>query len=390
MLCHGPILEERIMHTPSINDTTLRDGEQTPGVAFTPEEKIDIARALAAAGVPELEAGTPSMGEIEQEVICALVAERLPAKVIAWGRMCDADLAAAIACAPDVVNLSLPVSDLQIRHKLRKDRAWVLETIARYVPLALARGMEVFVGGEDSSRADIDFLHRVLETAQAAGARRFRFADTLGVLDPFATHAAIAALRARSDLEIEIHAHDDLGLATANTLAAAAAGATHLSTTVNGLGERAGNAPLEEVVMALRHIYRVDTGVDARQIPAISALVAKASGRVVAPNKSIVGKSVFTHESGIHVDGLYKNPMNYQSFDPAELGREHCIVIGKHSGSSAVRRAYREMGIELGEVAANCILPQIRAFAMRRKCSPDTDELLRMYAALASTQGPAA
>jgi homocitrate synthase NifV len=250
--------------------------------------------------------------------------------------------------------------------------------------------MQVYVGGEDSSRADIDFLHQVIAAAQAAGAQRFRYADTLGVLDPFATYMAITALRERSNLEIEIHAHDDLGLATANTLAAAAAGATHLSTAVNGLGERAGNAPLEEVVMALRHIYHLDTGVDARQIPAISALVAKASGRAVAPNKSIVGKSVFTHESGIHVDGLCKNPMNYQSFDPAELGREHSIVIGKHSGSSAVRRAYREIGIELGEAAADCILPQIREFAMRRKCSPDTGELLRMYAGLVQPEGAAA
>ena len=221
-----------------------------------------------------------------------------------WGRMTQEDIDASVACRTDIVNLSIPMSDIQIRHKLNQSRDWVLKRIDRCVRIGPDAGCEVSVGAEDASRAEPDFLIQAAETAQAAGARRFRFADTLGVLTPPETARRIRLLRAAMDLEIEMHAHDDFGLATANTLAAVLAGATHVSTTVNGLGERAGNAPLEEAVMALRHLYNIETGVDARHFPSLSKLVARASGRAVAFNKSIVGEAVFTHEAGIHVDGL--------------------------------------------------------------------------------------
>jgi homocitrate synthase NifV len=302
-----------------------------------------------------------------------------------WSRMHAADIAACADLGAHLIDISVPASDQHLSYKLKQDRAWLLRELPKFIGSALSLGLEVGLGCEDASRADINFLCALAEAAERAGARRLRFADTLGILEPFTTFERISTLRRNTGLEIEMHAHDDMGLATANTLAACKAGATHVNTTVNGLGERAGNAPLEEVVLGLQKLYGIATGVSLKGFPALSSQVASASGRAVPWQKSVVGAGAFTHEAGIHVDGLLKHPDNYQGFDPREVGQAHRIVLGKHSGSRAVQMVYAGLGLTVDDYEAQVLLSSVRHFVATHKHAPETADLRDLLTAIRSS-----
>jgi homocitrate synthase NifV len=373
-------MNDRLAAQVIIDDTTLRDGEQTAGVAFTVKEKVSIARMLDSMGVQELECGIPAMGEEERASIRALVNLGLNARLITWNRAVIGDIDASLACGISAVDLSLSVSDVMIRNKLGKNRAWVKEQLRQALGYAKQHKLYVSIGGEDASRADLNFLAELMGIAHSMGADRFRFCDTLGILDPFTMYEKVRALRsAVPELDIEVHTHNDLGMATANAIAGIKAGARFVNTTVNGLGERAGNAALEEVVMALKVSCGIDPGIETHRFREISRFVGRASHRPVPAWKAVVGDRAFAHESGIHADGVIKNPKNYEGFDPSEVGLVRQLVVGKHSGTSGLLERYRMMGITLSREAAAFLLDKARNLAERRKRPLSDTDLMKLH-----------
>jgi len=370
---------EDVIKEPKIVDTTLRDGEQTAGVVFSNAEKRQIADLLDLGGVHQIEAGVPAMKGDEKQAIKDIVNDKHRASILGWCRAVSEDIQEAIDCGLDAVCISIPVSDVHIEKKLQKDRAWVHETIARSINFAKSHELYVSCNAEDASRARMEDLITFARIAKNAGADRLRFCDTVGILGPFQMAEKISTLAHEVGIPIEIHAHNDFGMATANSIAGFKAGAEFINVTVNGLGERAGNAALEEVVMALKYVENRPSSFDISKLRPLSELVAKASGREVPLNKPILGKNIFTLEAGIQVDALMKNPQTYEVFHPSEIGGERQIVIGKHSGKSAIQSKFKEFGIDLDEVLAEKILEIVRAKSVELKRSLFDKELMYIY-----------
>ncbi|MEE4254169.1 MAG: homocitrate synthase [Desulfuromusa sp.] len=359
-----------------IADTTLRDGEQTAGVVFSPGERQNIARMLDGIGVQELECGIPAMGKTEQRSIRQLVDLGLKTRLMTWNRALISDIQASIDCGVSAVDISLSLSDIHIEHKLKKNRKWVKEQLKTALAFAKRHQLYVSVGGEDSSRADMDFITELLHIAEQEGADRFRYCDTLGILNPLTIFAQVQRLAQATSLDLEVHTHNDLGMATANAIAGIKAGACFASTTVNGLGERAGNAALEEVVMALKHTCAIDPGIDTSRFAELSRYVGHASSRPVSPWKAVVGERVFSHESGLHTDGVLKNPENYEGFNPAEVGLQRYLVLGKHSGRHGLEQKLRKLNLELNHLDIDLLLSKVRDFSDKQKRSLNDQDLL--------------
>ena len=363
-----------------IVDTTLRDGEQTAGVVFANEEKLVIADMLSELGVDQLEVGIPTMGGDEKEAIKQIVKRNNGRKsIMAWNRAVVSDIEESIDCGVDAVAISVSVSDIHIKHKLKTSREWVLESMIKSVEFAKKNCLYVSVNGEDASRADNEFLIQFISEAKKAGADRFRYCDTVGIMEPFSIRKNIEELYQMTGFDIEMHTHNDFGMATANAIAGILGGASHVGLTVNGLGERAGNAALEEVLMAFIYVYGYKADVDTKMFREVSEYVAQASGRKLPIWKAIVGDNMFAHESGIHADGAIKNPKNYEAFDPDVIGLQRQIVIGKHSGKAGIINKFKEYNIELNDEEAKGILEMVRAASVRLKRTLFDKELVKLY-----------
>jgi homocitrate synthase NifV len=365
-----------------IDDTTLRDGEQTAGVVFANEEKINIARMLARLGVHQIEVGIPAMGGDEKETIKKIAALDLPTSILAWNRAVVSDVQHSLDCGVPAVAVSISASDIHIEHKLMKDRQWVLDSVKKSTEFAKGHGLYVSVNAEDASRADPDFLAAFARTAKEAGADRVRYCDTVGILDPFETYTRVKALIEEGGLPVEMHTHNDFGMATANAVAGLKAGATYVNTTVNGLGERAGNASLEELVMALEYCEDVKLSIRTSLFRDLSEYVAMASGRTLPAWKSVVGSGLFVYESEGRASGVVRDPSVYEVFLPGEVGLMRRFNVGKYSGPSVVHQKLREHGYHPTETEVRKLVPILRTRCIALKRSLFDGEVVEEYIAL--------
>jgi len=349
-------------------DETMRDGEQTPGVTFSPEDKVQIATTLSEMGVHIMDVGIPVVSREEFRAVKAVANAGLDASILAACRAVRKDVEACIDCGVDEVSIFIACSDLHLKYKLNMTREQVLEAAVREVEYAKAHGVKVTFVTEDTFRADLDYVTTLYNACIDAGAVRAVLSDTIGIMTPSGIRWYLEQIQERfKPVQLSVHLHNDFGMATANNLAALEMGVEVPHTCVNGIGERAGNAPFEELIMALESIYGYDTGIDVSRLYEVSRLVEMLSGIPIPVNKAVVGYNAFSHESGIHADGVIKHTGTYEPMQPERIGRERRFIFGKHTGSMAVLDKLKKHGIEPTKEQLAQIVEGIKVVAESRR-----------------------
>jgi len=328
-----------------IYDSTLRDGEQMPGVRFTPEQKVEIATKLSEIGVPQIEAGYPAVSDQEMKAVKMIAELGLDSEILCLARTTQEDIDAAAACDVDMVLLFIATSDLHLRYKLKMTREEVLRRATNAVEYAHARGLKAGLSTEDSTRSDIGYMLTIYHSVEKAGAARLGITDTVGCASPDAISYVVKKIRAETKAPLAAHLHNDFGLALANSIAALDGGVEAITTTVGGIGERAGNVPLEQFVMALKHLYKRDLGIKTDQFGELSRMVFQYANLPVPLNQPWIGANPFSHESGIHVAAILNCPMTYEPVDPGEVGNKRRLLLGKHSGTAIVKSRLEERNV---------------------------------------------
>jgi len=357
----------------AIFDTTLRDGEQTPGVALTSNDKLQIAIQLDALGVDIIEAGFPITSRGEQEAVERIAQQNLKAEVCALARASTTDVDRALDCDVDSIHVFIATSDLHLREKLKLTREQALENAVRSIEYAKSHGVKVEFSAEDATRTDRTYLASIFKAVVSAGADRIDIPDTVGVAIPRGMFNLVKETRRAVPVPISVHCHDDMGMAVANSLASVEGGAEQIHVAVNGLGERAGNASLEEAVVALETLYGIRTNIKLDEIFKTSRLVSQLTGVALQPNKAIVGENAFAHESGIHTHGIISSPETYEPLSPGVVGHRRRFVAGKHAGKHGVEAMLKEMGVDLTKPQLDEVVLRVKEIGDKGRSVTDTD-----------------
>jgi 2-isopropylmalate synthase len=370
-----------------ILDTTLRDGEQTPGVSLTPEDKIEIALQLGKLGVDVIEAGFPSSSDGEKKVVKEIVKMGLNSEICALSRATKGDIDAALDCDVDLIHVFIPTSAVQMKYAVNLTPEQVLASAVDSIEYVKAHGVKCEFSPMDATRSEMHFLKKICQAAQRAGMDSLNLPDTVGIMIPKSTIKLVEEIKSVVSVPISIHCHDDFGLAVANSLAAVEAGAAQVHVAVNGLGERAGNASLEEVVMALHVIYKYKTGVNSRLLYGTSRMVSALTGIAVQANKALVGENAFAHESGIHTRGVTEKPLTFEPIDPALVGRTRKLVAGKLAGTRGIKAELEEVGIHPTEEQLKEIVQRVKELGDKGKMVTDADLLALTSAVMGEVIG---